>query len=90
VVLTVTGQGGSNTITKGNIITVSSAPTVSAGMLSGSLTSASSARSSHQHRIVGLGAMADRRTQGDRQREDLELRLVGTSSAGTYGATDAQ
>ena len=36
----------------------------------------------HQHRIVGLGAMADRRTQGDRQRQDLELRPRGSVLGG--------
>jgi PKD repeat protein len=39
VILTVTGPGGSNTMTRGNLITVSTAPTLAAGSLSGTLSS---------------------------------------------------
>jgi PKD repeat protein len=39
VVLTVTGPGGSNTTTKGNLITVSPTPTVAGGLLSGTVAS---------------------------------------------------
>ena len=87
VVLTVTGPGGSNTVTKGNIITVSSAPTVSAGMLSGSLTSASSGTID----LTSIGSSdwvqwptGARKATGNGKISNYAL--VGASSAGTYGS----
>ena len=87
VVLTVTGPGGSNTITKGNVITVSSAPTLSAGMLSGSLTSASSGTID----LTSVGSSdwvhwptGERKAAGNGRITNYTF--VGASSAGTYGS----
>ena len=87
MVLTVTGPGGSNTITKGNVITVSSAPTVSSGMLTGSLTSASSGTID----LTSVGSVdwaqwptGARKATGNGKISNYSL--VGASSAGTYGS----
>ena len=87
VVLTVTGPGGSNTITKGNVITVSSAPAASAGILSGSLTSASSGTID----LTSIGSSdwvqwptGARKATGNGKISNYAL--VGASSAGTYGS----
>ena len=87
VVLTVTGPGGSNTTTRANFINVSSAPTVSAGMLSGSLTSASSGTID----LTSVGTLdwaqwptGARKATGNGKISNYAL--VGASSAGTYGS----
>lgn len=87
VMLTVTGPGGSNTTTRANLINVSSAPTLSAGMLSGSLTSASSGTID----LTNVGSSdwvqwptGARKATGNGKISNYAL--VGASAAGTYGS----
>jgi PKD repeat protein len=84
VILTVSGPGGANTVTKGNLIAVSSAPTLAAGMISGTLASGSG---TFDLTTTGSSDWVQwptnaRKASGNGQIANYAI--VGTSSTGKY------